>query len=113
MNDPGSEKLQELMNNNEFTDLLFSAQTPNAFVEILTENGITLDGISKEEAFAIFHSANSDELNEDSLDHVAGGVSVPITLALCVAGPIGIYCAIGAAAIGAFGVYCYSKARRK
>lgn len=108
----GEEKLQELMNNDELMDQLFYAETPTAFVDILAANGIALDGISSEEAYAAFHSAKNDEFDENALDNVAGGV-LPFlsTLVVCASGPIGW--AVGGIAIAAVGAYCYNRAKKR
>ena len=107
----GEEKLQELTNNDVLMNQLFTASTPDAFVAILAANGVSLDGISNEEAYAAFHGATNDELDENDLENVAGGVAALATLAICATGPIGWM--IGAAALGVIGHCCYKKAKKR
>lgn len=74
------QRIAELMDNETFLKDMLDAKNPDELVEVYNRNGLVLgDDISAEEAFAAVQAEkekaiNGDELSEEDLDAVAGGV---------------------------------------
>ena len=115
------QKIQEVFDNEEVLGKVFSAETPNEMVNVLKENGVIFVDVSDEDVFEAFQNAKraqTDELTEDDLEDVAGGVylalkagafyfavSGSVGAALCVAGGVAL---IG---LATYAAYRYIKKR--
>ena len=73
------ERIQELLNNEQAVEALKNAKTPDELMKAFADNNIVLEDVTKEEAFAAFQRSNSDEISEDDLEVVSGGVN-PVVL---------------------------------
>ena len=106
------ERVQELFDNEELLDSVFKAETPEALIQLFAENGVVFEDVTKEEVFDAFQRARTDELSEDDLENVSGGVYLAIKAgaiyfavsgsvgaALCVAGGVAV---IGLAAYAGY-----------
>ena len=106
------ERVQELLNNDEVLEKMLYAETPDALMQVFSDNNIVLVDVTKEEAFDAFQRARTGELNENDLDNVNGGVylalkagafyfavSGSVGAALCVAGGVAV---IGLAAYAGY-----------
>ena len=98
------EKIQELLNNTEAVESLMNAKTPDELMKALADNNIVLEGVTKEEAFVAFQNANTDELSEDDLEAVSGGMNPFVRRNIRVAAAVGAAMAMyvtGAVAVAA------------
>ncbi len=76
--------VQKLLENEQFLEGLVNAETPEELGVVFKENNIVLaEGETLEDAFAAAQAAKTDELNEDSLEEVSGGVVLALTTAAC------------------------------
>ena len=83
------EKIQELLSNEQAVEGLLNAKTPDELMKALADNNIVLEDVTKEEAFAAFQKANSDEISEDELEAVSGGVNPAVYNGIRVAATVG------------------------
>ena len=101
-----NEKLVEILQNEQFKLEAQSLQTAEDFQALLAKNGLEL---SLDEVYGfcaqVANSMNQEELSEDALDDVAGGVAWVVVGAV----------ALGVACVGSFavGVYNGYKSTRK
>ena len=98
------ERIQELLNNEQAVESLMNAKTPDELMKAFADNNIILEDVTKEEAFAAFQRAQSDEISEEDLEVVSGGmhpaVRRNIRVAAAVAANYALYVA-GAVAVAA------------
>ena len=84
MNDPRMEKLQQVMQNKQYAEELMALETTEEIQAKFAEAGIEFSAEEVEQvvAFVVFQADKSgDELGEDSLENVTGGV-FPIGMAI-------------------------------
>ena len=68
------ERIEELFDNEELLEKVFTAKTPDELWELFKENGVIFEDVTKEEVFDAFQKAkNTDELSEEELEDVSGG----------------------------------------
>lgn len=96
-------KFEDIVKDEEMLVSLVESKSADEFVDILNNNGIVLDDITTEEAFAAFKSqANIEgELNENQLDDVAGGFFDPVS-AIAIGATIATCSWLGATAYKAY-----------
>lgn len=85
-----NEKMKELLADKAFVEKLMSLETETEVQSLLSENGVelTVEQISMIKKGVMSQLSNSDELSEDDLETVAGGVDIGgiiqgITDAIC------------------------------
>ena len=84
MNDPRMEKLQQVMQNKQYAEELMALETTEEIQAKFAEAGIefSADEVEKIVEFVVSQADKSgDELGEDSLENVTGGV-FPIGMAI-------------------------------
>lgn len=76
------ERINELLQDQEFIEGLRSVNTPEELKEILDERNITLEeGLSYDEALMKMKEYDGSELSEDDLEAVSGGILVTTAVA--------------------------------
>ena len=95
--------ISEVMNDKELLVSLVEAETPEAFGQILENSGITLDGLSVEEAFRLFKDQEAKELSQEELESASGGIAFLTGLAA-----VGTFVA-GYAVVRTIGSYAYQQ----
>lgn len=99
--------INDLYANEELLAGLVEAESPAELAEVFAKNNIELEeGLTIEEAFKLVkeqENAKADELNEEDLEDVAGGIALTVAL-----GAAGAFIAGGAVIIGISG-YAYTK----
>lgn len=69
------DKAKELLNNDELLKGIVTADTADELMAVLKENEIQLEeGLSPEHAFELVQSARTEELGEQELESVSGGI---------------------------------------
>lgn len=68
------QRAKELLDNEEFLEKIWYAETADSLMQAFEEYNIVLEGVSKEEAFDAFQRVKSGELSEDDLSNVSGGL---------------------------------------
>ena len=84
-----NEKLEKIMENEEFLKGLVECSTPDELMKILQENEVELEeGLTPEEAFMAVKQYQNDELNEDALSEQVSGGSITVATALGATGAL-------------------------
>ena len=99
-------KLIEVLESEQFQKEVVSVTTPEDMQKLIASHGVelTVDEVM-ELCGQIVKAMNSDEISEDELDNVAGGVVIlGITIATSKLIALGIGC-VGAAALGLWNGY--------
>lgn len=97
-------KMETLLKNEKFMVSLVEMKTPEEFSEILKEADVKLEeGLTVEDAFEMVKNRENQELNDEELNDVSGGLGIGVALG-----------AAGALALGAAGIrfltsYAYQK----
>lgn len=100
-----NEKLEKLMENDDFLKGLVECSTPEELMVILNNNDIQLEeGLTPEEAFKAVKQYQTDELDEEALENVSGG-SITVGTALAATGAL----ILAGAALSFLGGYAYQK----
>lgn len=78
MNDETMQKLTHLWEDEEFVDAFANAKTEDEIIQLLSNNGveITEEEVAKIKDFA----GQQNELNEEELEDVAGGIATSLVL---------------------------------
>lgn len=73
-----NEKMNELLSNQEFVEKLMSLETESEVQDMLAENGVDLsvEQIAMIKKGVASQLTESDELSDDALETVAGGVDI-------------------------------------
>lgn len=67
-----------ILENEELLKKLAEAESPEALLAVMAENNMALEeGLSAEEFFDTLHAPLEDELSEDDLTDVSGGLRMP------------------------------------
>ena len=68
-------RIDELFDNGELLEQIFTAKTPDELWQLFEANGVAFEDVTKEEVFDAFQKAkNTDELSEEDLENVSGGL---------------------------------------
>lgn len=95
------ESFKQFLENEEFLEGLLDAKNPEELAVVLKANNIELpEGETIEMAFDAVQAHKTDELTEDDLEEVAGGVIITASVAACYV----VSCAL----IGFFAGYGYA-----
>ena len=79
-----NEEARKLMENEEFLKGLVEAKNPEELAAVLKANNIELpEGETIEQAYEAVQAHKTDELTEDSLEEVAGGIIITASVAAC------------------------------
>lgn len=107
-----SEKLKELMENEEFISGMIQAQNPNELGIVLAENHVELSSSSLEEAFnevqKQISEAENGELSEEALEAVSGGWGSLLT-GVIVSGQLAAWASVTLPVVGAFVAFGLAK----
>lgn len=102
-----NERLNELLENEEFMKGLVTCQSPEELANLFEKNSIVLDEeLSIEDAFELVKKQESGELNDSELDAVSGGgiaLGLAISSAALIIVSAGLVCFIAG--------YAYQKFR--
>lgn len=79
-----NEDVRKLMENEQFLEGLIEAKDPEELATVLKDNNIELpEGETIEEAFETVQAHKTDELTEEALEDVAGGIVITASVAAC------------------------------
>lgn len=93
-----------ILENKQLMENLVEVETPEELTALFAQHSIELEeGLTAEEAFRLLKEQGSDELDENELENVNGGIGLGV--ALGAAGAL----VLGAAAIIFIGGYAYQK----
>ena len=96
------ENLKKLMENKALLEGLVDVQTPDDLAKLLAENNIELEeGLSMEKAFELVKKGQTDELTEEDVENVNGGIVLSIAI-----GAVGAF-VLASAALCFIGGYAY------
>ena len=99
-----NEKLEKLMENDELLKGLVECSTPDELMKILKENELELEeGLTPEEAFKAVKEYQNDEVSEEALENVSGGMAISTGLMV-----VGAYVLAGGE-LSFLGAYAYQK----
>lgn len=73
-----SDKLNALLEDEAFINKILNAEDPEQVSAIFAENGVTLSVKEVEILRSRLENTDSDELSEDQLENVAGGVDLDL-----------------------------------
>lgn len=73
-----SDKLNALLEDNAFIDKILNAENPEQVSALFAENGVTLSVKEVEILRSRLENTDNDELSEDQLENVAGGVDLDL-----------------------------------
>lgn len=73
-----SDKLNTLLEDNAFIDKILNAENPEQVSALFAENGVTLSVKEVEILRSRLENTDNDELSEDQLENVAGGVDLDL-----------------------------------
>jgi hypothetical protein len=101
-----NEKMEKLMANDELMKGLVECSTPDELMKILKENELELEeGLTPEEAFKAVKEYQNDEVNDDQLENVSGGIAISTALLA-----VGAYVLAGGE-LTFLGAYAYQKVK--
>ena len=104
-------EMEKILQNEELMEGIAAVETAEELAELLAQHNIQLeDGLTTEKAFELIQAQQNGELNEESLDDVAGGIAP-----LVAAGAVAAFTIGGAALtfIGGYAVQKYKNAKAK
>lgn len=82
--------MENIVQNNEQLEKLAAVETVEELNKFMAENGLTLEeGVTAEQFLAAMKGEASDELDENDLDAVAGGIVITWAMVMA-AGALGI-----------------------
>lgn len=73
-----SDKLNALLENEAFIEKILNAENPEQVSALFAENGVTLSVKEVEILRSRLENTDNDELSEDQLENVAGGVDLDL-----------------------------------
>ncbi len=80
--DTQNNEVKKLLENEAFLEGLVDAETPEELAEVLKANNLELEeGLTIEKAFEVCQASKTDELSEEALEDVAGGVVITLGIA--------------------------------
>lgn len=88
--------MENIINNEELMKKLAAVETVEELMKVFEENSITLEeGVTAQQFLDTMKGTQNEELNEDDLDDVSGGIIVSTTAAAAVvAGAAGLALAL-------------------
>lgn len=74
-------EMEKLLQNEELLNGLVEVETPEALAKLFAEHNVVLEeGLSIEQAFQMVQDRKTDELNEEALEDVNGGIALAVGL---------------------------------
>ena len=99
-----NENMEKLMANEELLKGLVECTTPDELMKVLKDNSVELEkGLTPEKAFKAVKQYQTDELDEEALENVSGGIALGVAL-----GAVGAFVVAGGA-LCFLGGYAYQK----
>ena len=111
------------INNKEFLEKMLAAETPEALVQVYSDNDVFLQEVSPQEAFDTVQRIKSGELTEDELEIVNDGASLALSIGSIslkvigftsgAAAGIAIAGIVAVAAVACYAIYKTSKTKKR